>query len=115
MQERKHQDKRQEDYVGAKTCRALCLDIYPKISEEPLKNVCRLLIRFVFQEDHAVCREGHILEVDKTKGNEPIGDDCNIQVRKMGVWKITVVMRMERSGQNLEIIWRQNWLHLAMD
>lgn len=28
--------------------------------------------RFVFQEEWAGCREGHILEIDKIKDKEPI-------------------------------------------
>lgn len=36
----------------------------------------------MLQEDHAGCRQGHILEIGKTKGKEPIGDYCNIPARE---------------------------------
>lgn len=40
--------------------------------------------RFVFQEGRAGCREGHILELDKTKDKEPIWRLMQIQAREDG-------------------------------
>lgn len=53
MRERKHEGKWQEDsYRGARACRALCLDHYPKINEEPLKTCLQKynLGRFCFRK-----------------------------------------------------------------
>lgn len=67
--------------------RWLCGSQHAGPCKESLKKCVQVykLTGFVLQEDHAGCRDGCILEIEKTRDKEPaIGYHCNIQARKNG-------------------------------